>query len=87
VREYDNPPVSILLKPTEKEKLEPGWEKIDGVWFKKNLVKNSGTIEYKGNYFTIEYTIKIQLPSSVTVQHKKEVIDKINQVFGTLRFG
>jgi hypothetical protein len=85
--EYDNPPVSILLKPTEKEKLEPRWEQIDGVWFKKNLVENSGTIEYKGNYFTMEYTIKIQIPSSTNDQNKKEIVDRINKVLGTLRFG
>jgi len=83
--EFDNPPINILLKPTEKEKLEPNWEQIDGVWFKKNLVQNTGIIQYKGTYFTMEYTIKIQFPSSTTRQNKKEVFDKINKVLGTLR--
>lgn len=85
--EYLKPPNSNLLKPTEKEKLEPTWAQIDGVWFKKNRTEKDGTIEFQGAIFTTEYTIKIQMPASNTEKNKKEIIKRINQVFGTLRLG
>lgn len=83
---YDILPKNIQLVPTEKEKVEQIWEKIDGVWFRKTVLETS-IIRYHGVFLNTEYTINIQIPSSTTGQNKKEVFSRINHVFGTLRFG
>jgi hypothetical protein len=83
--QYDIPPQNIQLVPTEKEKTEQNWEKIDGVWFKKND-QEKGIIHYQGIFLNTDYQISVHLPASFSDQNKKEVFSRINQIFGTLRF-